>query len=73
MDAKIRQEILNGELTDLQQINRKIFSFYQYFFNKKCNADNKEINSFVKNLTIPELSNFQKTKLQRCFKRKINL
>lgn len=60
MDAKIRQEILNGELTDLQQINRKIFSFYQYFFNKKCSADNKEINSFVKNLTIPELSNFQK-------------
>lgn len=30
------------------------------FFNKKCNADSKEINSFVKNLTIPELSNFQK-------------
>ena len=45
----------NGELTDLQQINRNIFSFYQGLFSKKCNADKKEINSFLKNLTLPKL------------------
>ena len=28
----------NTELTDLQQINRNIFSFYQDLFSKKCNA-----------------------------------
>ena len=50
----------NGELTDLQQINRNIFSFYQDLFSKKCNADKKEINSFLENLPIPKLSNFQK-------------
>ena len=48
----------NGELTDLQQINRNIFSFYQGLFSKKCNADKKEINSFLKN--FPNCKIFKK-------------
>ena len=50
----------NGELTDLQQVNCDIFSVYQDLFSKKCNADQKEINSLLENLIFRKLSNFQK-------------
>ena len=35
-------------------------SQHQNLFSKKCNADKKEIKSFLENLTISEVSNFQK-------------
>ena len=35
----------NREFTDLQQINRNIFPFYQDLFSKKFNADKKGMNS----------------------------
>ena len=50
----------NGELIFLQQINPSIFSCYQDLFSKKCNANNTEVNLFLKSLTIPKLLNFQR-------------
>ena len=47
MDVKIHYEILYKKLTDLQQINHNIFSFYRDLLSKKCNADKKERNLFI--------------------------
>ena len=58
------------EITDLQEINRKIFSFYQDLFSKKCHADNDKINLFLENLKIPKLSDIQKNSCEGAFNEK---
>ena len=45
------------EITDQAEINKQIFSFYQYLFLRKVQNQTDKIETYLKHIPLPKLAN----------------
>ena len=60
IQSQIHSAIINqDEITDQAEINKQIFSFYQYLFLRKVQNQTDKIETYLKHIPLPKLANEQ--------------
>ena len=60
MQSQIHSVIINqDEITDQDEINKQMFSFYQFLFSRKVQLQTDKIEVYLKNIPLPKLTNEQ--------------
>ena len=52
--------INQDEITDQDEINKQIFSFYQSLFSRKVQFQTDRIEAYLENIPLPKLTNEQR-------------
>ena len=60
IQSQIHSAIINqDEITDQAEINKQIFSFYQYLFLRKVQNQTDKIETYLKHIPLPKVANEQ--------------
>ena len=60
IQSQIHSVIINqDEITDQDEINKQIFSFYQSLFSRKVQFQTDIIEAYLENIPLPKLTNEQ--------------
>ena len=60
IQSQIHSVIINqGEITDQDEINKQIFSFYQSLFSRQVQVQTDKIDAYLDNIPLPKLTNEQ--------------
>ena len=60
IQSQIHSVIINqNEITDQDEINKRIFSFYQSLFSRQVQVQTDKIDAYLDNILLPKLTNEQ--------------
>ena len=60
MQSQIHSVIINqDEITDQDEINKQMFSFYRFLFSRKVQFQRDKIKLYLENIPLPKLTNEQ--------------
>ena len=60
IESQIHSVIINqDEITDQDEINKQIFSFYQFLFSRKVQSQTDKVEACLELITLPKLTNEQ--------------